>query len=120
MFFREIYVLKNLTMCNCRGSVRSYSSDIKFLLWHSASVTCGDIEAIKSCTSASTGGGEGCLMISVETGISTVSKEIMEQGSSAGCISISSVGKVIDSKLDFSGATLLLSVFVVIPLSTSC
>lgn len=107
-------------MCNCRGSERSKASDNEFPTWHSVSVTWGDMAAIKSCTSVSTGGGEGCLMTSAELGASDVSKEIMEQGSSVQRIWISSFGVEIDCTLDFSGSTLELSVFILIELSEGC
>lgn len=59
-------------------------------------------------------------MTSAELGASDVSKEIMEQGSSVRCISISSFGVEIDCTLDFSGSTLELSVFILIELSEGC
>lgn len=107
-------------MCNCRGSEWSKASDKEFPTWHSVSVTWGDIAGIKSCNSVSTGGGEGCLMMSAETGDSAASKEIMEKGSSVQWVSISSFGLEIDCTLDFSGSTLALSVFIVIELSKGC
>lgn len=106
-------------MCNCSGSERSKPSDKEFSTWLSVSVTWGDA-GIKSCTSARTGGGEGCLIIFTETGVSVVSKEIREQGSSVQHISVSSFGVVIDSRLDFSGSTSVHSFFITSPLCTGC
>lgn len=72
-------ILKNLTICNWRGdSARIDSSAESTSTPHSTSETWGETVGIKSCTSARTGGGEGCLITSTRAGVSISSKEIRE------------------------------------------
>lgn len=104
-------------MCNCRGSERSKPSDEEFSTRTSGLETSEDSAETRSCTSASTGGGEGCLIISTVTGVSIVSKEIIESGSPVLSISELSFELEIDSLLGFSGLILQHSVFAGGPLS---
>jgi len=99
-------------MCSCRGAseqIKSLGEEMSILF--SASETWGGVAGIRSCTSASTGGGEGCLITAGRTGVSIVSKEIKEQGSSSRHFWLSSCTLRIDSKLDLPGSELLCSDF---------
>lgn len=93
---------KTLTMCNCNGSseqIRPSGDDLTNP--HSTSSTGDDAGGIKSCTSARTGGGDGCLMISDCRGLSSVSKEINEAGSSRRSTGLSLSTGNIDSRHGF-------------------
>lgn len=105
-------VVTNLTMCNCRGdSARRNSSDERVSNSLSTAETWGEISGIKSCTSASTGGGEGCLISCVRSGGSIGSKEIREGSSVRGIWTASLLWVQIGSKLGLSGSELLAVVF---------
>lgn len=113
--------MENLTMCNSsEDSEQTKPSDKELSALYSVSVARGDGVGIKSCTSAKTGGGEGCLMMLAWRGVSIVSKEIKEPGSSALCIRLSSFGGRIDSTLDLLSSELLQSFFVKTSSSIDC
>lgn len=54
-------------MCNSRGDSETTTPSVEFTFKEAgpASVTGGDAVGIKSWTSTKTGGGEGCLIISI-------------------------------------------------------
>lgn len=91
-------------MCNSRGD----SEQTPSLGFPDPGPVSGDVVGIKSWTSARTGGGEGCLIISNSTGVSSFSsKEIKESGSST-CGLLFLFGKTTDSRLDFSCSKVIL------------
>lgn len=72
-----------LTMCNSRGDSAQTTPSVEFTDPGPVSFIRGDVVGSKSWTSARTGGGDGCLIISTCTGDSSLSsKEIKESGSS--------------------------------------
>jgi len=110
-----------LTMCSCRGdSPRTILSDVGISLIHPSSITWGDTAGIKSCTSASTGGGEGCLITCIGVGISVASKEIREGASSARFSWKLSLGVRNDSTSDLCCSEMLLSFSLRDPSSEGC
>lgn len=110
--------LEILTMCNSRGaSAQTKSSEEELSNLQSASVTGGDVVGIKSCTSARTGGGEGCLVIPVCRGLSIASKDIKEPGSSTWVIWQSLFSGFADSSGGIWLPTLISSFLMKIPFS---
>lgn len=111
--------MENLTICNSMGASEQIKpSEEGFSLPYSASATGGDVVGIKSCTSARTGGGEGCLIKSTCTGVSIGSKEIKEPGSSARGILLSLFCGKVESELAFSSSEMLKSFLINTPSST--
>lgn len=112
---------KNLTMCNCRGSseqIRPSGDDLTNP--HSSSSTGHAAVGIKSCTSARTGGGEGCLMISDCKGLSSASKEISDAGSSRGSTGLALSTGGVDSRHGFTHSELISSFLSEVSFSRGC
>lgn len=108
-------------MCNCRGSseqIRPSGDDLTNP--HSTSSIGHAAVGIKSCTSARTGGGEGCLMISDCRGLSSESKEINEAGSSRRSTGLSLLTGNINSWHGFPHSELILSFLSEDSLSRGC
>lgn len=99
-----------LTMCSWRGdSAWTQLSDEDISVLYPASLMWGDTAGTKSCTSASTGGGEGCLIISIWAEVSVSSKDIREGDSWACWGWLSSIWVRIESKSDLWSSMMLLS-----------
>jgi hypothetical protein len=72
----------------------------------------GDTAGTKSCTSASTGGGEGCLITSIRSDVSVASKEIREGDSWVRWGWLSSLSVGIEFKSNLWSSAMLLSLLL--------